>query len=84
MIGEGWVKSPSPLLSKRGTNIALIRYVVLVVSVAVVVVGALIIAGQLVPRSFPDDYRIIMGVVIVLYGVYRFLIAFFQRPSRRG
>lgn len=61
----------------------LIRYTVLAISLAAVVVGVLVIMGQLVPRNFPEQYRVIMGIVIVLYGVYRFLIAYFQRSGGR-
>jgi hypothetical protein len=33
----------------------------------------------LVPKNFPEQYGIIMGAVIFLYGAYRFAIAYFKR-----
>jgi hypothetical protein len=59
-----------------------IRYVVLVLSAAAVLAGVLILAGILVPRNeaFGDGLRIVFGVVIVLYGAYRFSVTWFRRP----
>jgi hypothetical protein len=66
-------------------NVALIfRYTILVVSVAAMVVGVLIIVGLLVPRNFPEEFRVIMGIVIVLYGAYRFMITVYRRTERDG
>jgi putative Ca2+/H+ antiporter (TMEM165/GDT1 family) len=59
---------------------------VLAVSAAVMVVGVLVMIGYLVPRYFPEDYRIIMGAVVFLYGAYRFTITYFRQKGvmRRG
>ncbi len=58
------------------------RYTILIVSAAAMVVGVLIIVGLLVPRNFPEEFRVIMGIVIVLYGAYRFMITVYRRPDR--
>jgi ABC-type uncharacterized transport system permease subunit len=64
-------------------NVALVaRYTILVVSAAAVVLGVLIIVGWLVPRFFPEQFRVIMGVVIVLYGVYRFVVTYYGSRGR--
>ena len=59
-----------------------LKYTVLVISAAAMLLGVLIIAGVLVPRNFPDQYRVIMGIVVFLYGLYRFVIAY-TRSVRR-
>lgn len=59
-----------------------LKYTVLVISAAAMLLGVLIIAGVLVPRNFPDQYRVIMGIVVFLYGLYRFVIAY-TRSLRR-
>lgn len=59
------------------------RYTVLVIAAAAMVMGVLIIVGVLVPRNFPDQFRVIMGIVVFLYGLYRFVIAYY-RSSRRS
>jgi hypothetical protein len=59
------------------------RYAVLALSAAAMVFGVLIILGVLVPVQgvLPDQYRIIAGAVVVLYGLYRFVIAV-QKATR--
>lgn len=73
-----------PIVVKGGDmNAALMfRYTILIVSAAAMVVGVLIIVGLLVPRNFPEEFRVIMGIVIVLYGAYRFMITVYRRPDR--
>ena len=58
------------------------KYTILTISAAAMLLGVLIIAGVLVPRNFPDQYRVIMGIVVFLYGLYRFVIAYTRSPRR--
>ena len=59
-----------------------LKYTIMVISVAAMLLGVLIIAGVLVPRNLPDQYRVIMGIVVFLYGLYRFVIAYTRSPRR--
>lgn len=61
---------------------SVLRYTILVISILAMVFGILVMAGILVPRSVPGNFGILFGVVIFLYGLYRFVIAFFRRPGR--
>ena len=63
-------------------GMSVMRYTILIISAAVSVLGLLVMAGVLVPRGFPDQYRFLLGVVVTLYGVYRFVITYY-RQSRR-
>jgi hypothetical protein len=58
-----------------------IRYVILVLSAAAMVFGVLVMVGVFVPAhgEFPEYYRYIIGAVITLYGLYRFLISYFRQ-----
>ncbi len=60
------------------------RYVVLVIAGAAMITGILVIAGVLLPARIPDDFRVIVGVVIFLYGAYRFTVTFFRKNNARG
>jgi len=62
--------------------VVMFRYTILAVSAAAMVVGVLIITGLLVPRNLPEEFRVIMGIVIVLYGAYRFMITVYRRTDR--
>lgn len=55
------------------------RYTILTISSAAMVVGLLVIVGVLVPKNLPDQYGVLIGAVIFLYGAYRFSIAYFKR-----
>jgi len=61
----------------------IVRYVILVLLAGAMACGVLIMLGVLVPvrSDLPAEYRIIFGAVIVLYGLYRFVITF-NRPRR--
>jgi hypothetical protein len=55
---------------------SVLRIVIRVISVAVMLVGVMAMAGLLVPVYFPDEYRLILGAVVFLYGLYRFVLTF--------
>jgi hypothetical protein len=57
-----------------------IRYAILSLSSALMVLGVLVMAGLMVPSAFPEQYRVILGAVVFLYGAYRFSVAYFRRP----
>jgi hypothetical protein len=62
----------------------ILRIVIRVISVAVMGIGILAMAGLLVPVYFPAEYRLILGVVVFLYGLYRFVLTFSrQRRSEQ-
>ena len=57
------------------------RYIILVVSGCAMAVGVLVMFGLLVPRNLPEQYGVLMGAVVFLYGAYRFAIAYFKRDQ---
>jgi len=48
----------------------------------VMLVGVLVMVGLLVPVYFPEQFRIIMGVVVFLYGLYRFVVSYTRLKGR--
>jgi hypothetical protein len=58
-----------------------IRYAILALSVGLMILGAFVMAGFRVPTYFPAEYRVILGLVVFLYGAYRFSIAYFRRAK---
>lgn len=61
----------------------IVDYVILALSAAAMVFGVLIMVGVLVPTNMvmAEHYRIILGLVVLLYGLYRFVVTF-NRPTR--
>jgi hypothetical protein len=56
---------------------AMFRYTILIISGLAMVLGVLVVAGILVPKRLPGDFGLIIGVVIFLYGAYRFAVTYF-------
>jgi hypothetical protein len=40
-------------------------------------------AGVFLRERLPETMRIVMGATVLLYGVYKFTLAYFRSPSRR-
>lgn len=62
---------------------AVARVVILVIATAAMIVGVAVISGWLVPTNLPPQFRIPMGAVVLLYGAYRFAVAFFRNVETR-
>lgn len=60
-----------------------LRYVVLTLSTGAMIVGVLVMVGTL-HVNFPDQFRVVVGAVVFLYGGYRFAISYFRNPHRSG
>ncbi len=58
--------------------ISVLKYVGLAVSALAMVIGVLAMAGVLVPRYFPEQYRVVIGAVVFLYGAYRFVVLYYR------
>jgi hypothetical protein len=61
-----------------------LNVVVMVLSAAVMLVGLLAILGMLIPVYIPEQYRILVGVVVFLYGLYRFVLSYFRLQRRES
>lgn len=44
------------------------------ISVVMAVVGVLVLSGLLVREGMPEQLRILFGIVLVLYSLYRFMM----------
>jgi hypothetical protein len=74
--------SPSVLKVTEVNSSLVIRYTILAISAAAMVLGVLVIAGLLVPVYLPSQFSVIFGAVIFLYGLYRFVVTYFQHRGR--
>jgi hypothetical protein len=57
---------------------AILRTVILFLSAASAGFGILVAVGVFGLPNLPEQFRVIIGIVICLYGTYRFVVAFFQ------
>ena len=58
-----------------------LRYFGYAASTTISLAGVLIIVGLLIPSYIPSNYRVLLGVVFVLYGIYRFVSLRFKKPD---
>jgi membrane protein implicated in regulation of membrane protease activity len=68
---------------------AIARMLIFILAAGAMAVGALMIVGVLVPRNLPEEFRVVMGVVVLLYGLYRSVVEYVRmanerRDSQRG
>lgn len=62
---------------------AIARVIILVLSSGAMVIGALVVAGVLVPRNLPEEFRLVTGIVVFLYGLYRFVVEYVRMANER-
>jgi len=60
---------------------SVLRIITLVLASSAMVCGILVVGDILAPPNIPDQFRIILGVVVFLYGAYRFVITFYQKQK---
>jgi hypothetical protein len=72
-----------PPFGSLGGCVGVVHYVILALSAGAMVVGGLVAFGVLVPLSTPPQFRHILGIVVLLYGLYRFVVEY-ARSGRRG
>ena len=56
--------------------------VAMVISAAVMLVGVLAMVGLLIPLYVPEQFRLLVALVVFLYGLYRFVLSY-SRLKRR-
>ena len=61
----------------------IVRLIVMILAAAVALAGILVMTGVLSNAAISGQFRLAMGAVIFLYGVYRFTVAYFRRPERK-
>jgi predicted tellurium resistance membrane protein TerC len=62
----------------------IVRIVGIFTAGLVLIVGAVILAGSFMPAYIPEQYRWLLGVIMVVYGTYRIAIIWVkQRRDNR-
>ncbi len=60
-----------------------VRIAVLILAAGVMAAGFVVAVGWVQLRTVPEEFRAVMGIVIFLYGLYRFVLAFIRRGHGR-
>ena len=62
---------------------AIARVIILLLSAGAMVIGVLVVLGVLVPRNLPEEFRLVAGIVVFLYGLYRFVVEYVRMANER-
>ena len=61
----------------------IIRIVGYITAAIVLAAGILILTGYIVPSYVPDNYRLIAGGVLILYGIYRPTMIYIKQKNAK-
>lgn len=59
------------------------RIISLLTAGLILVVGIFILAGPMMPAYVPVNYRIILGIVMIVYGSYRIIMIWMKQRNAR-
>ncbi len=57
------------------------KYLAYVVASIFIMLGAAILAGYFITENVPSQFRIMMGIVLILYGLFRIVITYSKRNN---
>ncbi len=55
------------------------RYIAYFAAILFIIFGIAILAGYFIKESIPEQFRIMAGIVLILYGAFRFVTTFFKK-----
>lgn len=61
----------------------IMKYIAYIVASLFIVLGIAILAGYYM-RGVPAQFRIMAGVVLILYGIFRIIITIFRKNTTSG
>ena len=62
---------------------AILRILTYFVAVLILFWGVIVLAGLFLPESIPPNFRIMLGIVLILYSIYRIVIIWTKKQARR-
>ncbi len=61
----------------------IMKYFAFAISILFVLLGIAILSGFLMNQGLPKQFKIMVGIVLVLYGIFRFLMTLFKKNQTR-
>lgn len=55
------------------------RYIAYFAAILFILFGIAILAGYFIKESVPEQFRIMAGIVLILYGAFRFVTTYFKK-----
>ncbi len=57
----------------------IMNYIAYTVAVLFIAMGTAILSGLFFNVNFPSEFKITVGVVLILYGIYRIVTTYFKK-----
>ena len=55
------------------------KYLAYIIGAIFILSGIALLAGYFISANLPSQFRIMIGIVLILYGSYRIITTFFKR-----
>jgi hypothetical protein len=62
----------------------IMKYVAYVVASLFIVLGIAILSGYYLKGDIPTQFRVMAGIVLILYGAFRIIITVFKKNTTSG
>ncbi len=59
----------------------IMKYIAYVVAVLFIALGVAILSGLFLQSNFPSQFRIIVGIVLILYGAFRIVATYYKKTE---
>jgi uncharacterized membrane protein HdeD (DUF308 family) len=69
------------LSSQEIVSQVIFRILSLITAGLILILGIVILAGPMMPSYVPGNYRVLLGIVMILYGSYRILMLWIKQRN---
>ncbi len=57
----------------------IMKYITYAVAALFILLGAAILSGYFVKQNVPGQFRVMVGIVLILYGAFRIIYTYFKK-----
>lgn len=57
----------------------ILKYLTYIIALLFIILGIALLTGYFMSQGIPTQFRVMVGIVLVLYGAFRFVVTFFKK-----
>ena len=57
----------------------IMKYIAYAIAALFIILGGAILAGYFINQNMPSEFRIMVGIVLILYGAFRIVTTIFKK-----
>ncbi len=62
----------------------IMKYFAYVIAILFILLGVAILTGYFIKENVPSQFRVMIGIVLVLYGAFRLAMIYFKKNESGG